>query len=94
MLLDPMAEEVALRLRGYVGDKNVGPAISEIVELFSDLGPGKLFDALKKLERAGFIRFDEGMRSSTLGKIPKELRNVAGLQVLEPLQEYFDKIGS
>lgn len=95
-MLTDKAKAVASRLRGHVGNERagVGPDISELTRLFDDLDPGELRNALEELEQLGFINLNEGMCASSVGQVPKELKGIAGLQVLEPLQAYFDDIGS
>ena len=82
---------VAQRLREQVGSdiNGVGLDNQQLCTLFDNFDSNELRDALNELAQIGFIRLDEGMPASAAG-IPKALRNIAGVGVMEPMQVYFD----
>ena len=93
MSMSDIAIHVAGVLREHVGkDKvGIGPGNAEqIIDLFPEYGAAELRDALDELTQRGSIRLDTGNRMGNSSGIPKEFHDVAGLGVLEPLQEYFD----
>ncbi len=92
-MLSDNALDVALALRKYIGadTTGVGPEIAKLVTLVEKAG-AELLSALNELEQLGFVRVNRGQGKLHLG-IPKELRGIVGVAVLEPLQVYLDELG-
>ena len=96
MSMSEIAIEVASVLRDYVGKNNERPSpgsATQIIELFRDRDyeASKLREALNELVLMGFIRLDtSGLGPGKIPGVPHEFRDVVGLEVMEPLQEYFD----
>jgi hypothetical protein len=91
-MLSDTALSIVCKLRDYVrSDKvGVGPDIATLVTGIDKTG-AELVCALNELEQLGFVSVKRAIGSSRSG-VPKELRNVVSVYVLEPLQDYLDKI--
>ena len=91
-MLSNLARNVALGLRKHVGPdlRGIGPDIIMLLRLFKEIQPCDLRAAIEELSSVGFIRIDKGIPASTTS-IPRELRGIAGVTVLERLQSNFDE---
>ena len=96
MQLSKDALDVGYALREHEGSDvvGVGPDTATLIGL--DRIAGKSGDALRaaldELESCGLIRISYCIGTLRPG-IPKELRDIAGVSILEPLQAMFDEMG-
>jgi hypothetical protein len=90
-MLSSEAMRVALVLRENVGAdrKGVGPDRGQILQLFRDDPPGELLGAIEELAEYGYVRIERVIAQQESG-VPVEFRGIAGVIVLEELQQYLD----
>jgi len=92
-MLSDSALDVAQRLRARLGPnvEGVGPDNGQLVEMFSDYDPDDLVSALDELKRFGFLKVEIG-RGAERPDEPRPLRNIVSVNIMEPLQKYFDRL--
>lgn len=82
-------------IRSLVGSdvKGVGPGLAELLQhqLLLDESAAEIMAGLQEAERFRLIRVDRGMPAGPTLGIPNELRNIAGVSIIEAGQEYLDK---
>ena len=92
-MLSDNANELARELRSHVVPDRVGvgPDVAQLVKLWGSRDPAQLRPAMDELEGLGFILIDKRLGAPQAG-IPPEfaVREVAGVQVTEELQDYLD----
>jgi hypothetical protein len=93
-MLSKNAKTVAYELRHSVGPDSVGigPDTNELIVICGEIDSTELSAAITELERLGFVGVDRAIPTSD-SPLPKPLRGIVGVSVLEPLQAYFDKMG-
>ncbi|MEQ1509032.1 MAG: hypothetical protein ABL909_01360 [Sphingopyxis sp.] len=93
-MLSENAKTVAYELRLSVGPDSVGigPDTNELIAICGDFDGDELLAAISELQRMGFINVDRAIPTSE-SSLPKPLRGIVAVSVLEPLQAYFDRIG-
>jgi len=81
----------AVRLHEGADVKGVGPDTATLLSLerVSDKEPGAIRAALEELERYGMFRVSYCIGTDRPG-IPRELRDIAGVSIMEPMQQMFD----
>ena len=92
-MLSDNAKDLANELRLHVGsDKvGVGPDVNQLVGLWGSRDPTAMRPAIDELEGLGFIRIDKRLGAPQAGIRPEyAVRDVAGVQVTEELQDYLD----
>ena len=90
-MLNEHAHALALALHGlHLEQVGVGPDARQLAEL-TELTEADLRPAINELASLRFI-FVDGRLGSPQPGIPNELRDVAGVQVLEPLHEYVESL--
>jgi hypothetical protein len=96
MNLSHDALDVAYALRMVEGSDvvGVGPDIATLVQLDKVAGKSgsDIRIALNELQTCGLIRISGCIGTPREG-VPKELRDVAKVSILEPLQQMFDEMG-
>jgi hypothetical protein len=81
----------AVRLREGADVKGVGPDIATLVtlDLVSTKEPAAIRSALDELDRSGMFHVSYCIGVPRPG-VPNELRDIAGVSILEPMQQMFD----
>lgn len=74
--------------------KGVGPDTATLITLERVVGkePAAIRAALDELERYGLFRISYCIGTKRPG-VPSELRDIAGVSILEPMQQMFDDMG-
>jgi hypothetical protein len=93
MHLSDDALDIGYAVRLYEGAdvKGVGPDTALLLSLDRVAGkePSAIRAALKELERYGMFHVSWCIGTDRPG-VPRELRDIAGVSILEPMQQMFD----
>jgi hypothetical protein len=93
-MLSDLALEFALVLRKEIGADKQGVGLdgNRLIVLWAERDPADLVPVLEELEALGFIRIDRGIPSRpTPADRIFGMRNIVGVTVLEPMQDYLDQ---
>lgn len=84
----------AVRLHEGADVKGVGPDTATLVTLerVAAKEPAAIRSALEELERYGLFRVSYCIGTPRPG-VPNALRDIAGVSILEPMQQMFDDMG-
>jgi hypothetical protein len=94
-MLSDDAFKIAIAVRQFLtpDKQGIGPDIGQLLSLdgVKDMPPPDIARALDELNRYGYIDVIRGVGERRQG-IPEELRGIAGVTILEPLQQLLDSL--